>query len=338
MSGKSIKLNKKVIIIGCLIEAILIAFILYSVFYESPTYSSYIEKGQEQLNNEQYEEAIKTFDKALDVNSKGLDAYLGQSDGYIGLKQYDQAIETLEVAAKKISDNPKVYDKLINTCVQAKDIDKANEVVLSVFDAGISANEIDSIKPAPIITPEDKSFEEAITVTIENANDGTIYYTINGEIPTKNDTEYKKPFEIDIDGEYQIMAVKIQENGLIGFPATKEYKIKIDENSYKIDGINYEKYLGSWSDGETTLSINGIEKGVASFNIKLSWVDEVIKTSSSGKIEKGILHFSYTDNWGNTGTGTIRFGEKTIGLSMSESNSKSSVNPGFGNYTAVLNK
>lgn len=334
MKEKSTRINKKVIIIGAIIEVVLIAAILFSIFYEDPTYKTYLSKGQEYLNNNQYERAIESFDKALDIEPSGVEALMGKSDGYMGLEEYDKAIVILE-KAKGISPNdPAIYNKLITACVQSENIEKANAVVMEVVQTGIPTNEITSVQPAPKIAPNSGSYKKAITVKISENKDEPIYYTTNGKTPTAKDNEYKKPIKLKYQGKYRVTAMVIQDNGLIGFPATRDYTIDLETEVEK----KSSNYLGTWTDGETTLNITDISGDEVKFNVSLSWVDEVIKTSSSGKVQDGILSFSYTDNWDNKGTGTMWFDENSITVRFREKESSSATSPGFGKYTAVLHK
>ena len=60
MSDKTSRINKKVLVIGGIIEVVLIAAILFSIFYEDPTYKSCLSEGQEYLSSDQYEKALES--------------------------------------------------------------------------------------------------------------------------------------------------------------------------------------------------------------------------------------------------------------------------------------
>lgn len=334
MSGKITGINKKVIIIGCIIEVILIAAILFSIFYEDPTYKSFLSKGQEQLNNKQYEKAIESFGEALKIDPDGVEALVGQADGYTGIKEYNHAISLLEKAKEINNSDSSIYNKLVTCCIQSENIDKANEIIMEIIQTGVPAADITSVQPAPVITPGSGQYKKAMTVTIDGNGEGTLYYTTNGNIPTIHDKKYEKPIKLSKKGKYRITAITIQDNGLIGFAAKNDYTLDIKESSK----ISFEKYLGTWTDGETTLNITSVEGSKVNFNISLSWVDEVIKTTTSGTVKNGVLNFSYIDNWDNKGTGTMGFNKNSITVIIDETNSDNNDGTGFGHYSAILYK
>lgn len=330
---KTVTINKKVIIIGCILEVLLIGALLFTIFYEDPTYDYYLAKGQDQLKDRQYVTAIETFDKALDLKPNGVEALIGQSDAHMGLEEYDRAIIKLEDAKGISKSNTTIYDKLVTAYVKNENINKANSVVLEVVDAGLPTNEIKSVKPAPTITHEDDEDKNTVTVTIEGSNDESIYYTTNGKTPQTTDKVYAKPITISKPGKFKVLALTIEENGLIGFPAKDTFYIYDEESEPE-----YKNYVGTWTDGETTLKITKSDKDKLSFNISLLWVDEVVKTSSSGTVNDGLLNFTYTDNFDNEGTGTINFKNNSIILIMKETSARSATTPGFGYYSALLTK
>lgn len=342
MSTKETRINKKVIIIACIVEVALIAAILFSIFSDDPDYKTYVSEGQKLLKSKQYEKAIESFDNALDINATGVDALAGKADGYMGLDKYDEAIPLLEKAIGISPSDPTYYDRLITALVKTENIEKANDVITEIIYTNIPTDKITSVLPAPAISPSSGSYDTAIDVTIEGSDDGTLYYTTNGMIPTAGDNKYEKPINLNQKGQHRIMALIIRDNGLIGFPATGDYTLNIEseekESENNKDEAKISSYLGTWTDGETKLSITSVSGDKVKFNIHLSWVDESIKTSSSGTVKDATLNFSYTDNWKNKGTGTITFGKDTIGLKISETKSSSADSPGFGNYSAVLHK
>ncbi len=334
MSEKKSIINKKVLIIAGIVEVVLIAAILFTIFYEDPTYKNYLADGQKQLNNKQYEKAIESFGKALDLNPDGAAALIGLAGGYMGMEEYDKAILNLEKAKKIAPNDPAIYDKLIISFIKSENINSANKVIAEYIQTGLPTDRIKSVQPAPTITPGSGSYKKIITVTIDENSDEPVYYTTDGKVPSAADKKYIKPFKLNNQGKYRITAMTIDDNGLIGFPAIADYTIDLETAVEK----NSKKYMGTWTDGETTLSITDMAGDEVKFNASLNWIDEVIKTSSSGTVSDGVLSFSYTDNWGNKGTGTIWFGENSITIRFREKESTSATSPGFGKYTAKLYK
>lgn len=63
---------------------------------KEPTIQDYLELGQKYLAELNYEEAVVAFTKAIQLDPKHAAAYSGLAEAYVGLDDYDQAIQTLE--------------------------------------------------------------------------------------------------------------------------------------------------------------------------------------------------------------------------------------------------
>ena len=82
---------------------------------------------------------------------------------------------------------------------------------------------------------------EDTVVTIENPlSNATIYYTLNGEVPTAASTPYAAP--VRISGEQIVKAVLVLPNGRASNPVT-EYFYTVDPD---VNGIAYQYYEGRW--------------------------------------------------------------------------------------------
>ena len=74
------------------------------------------------------------------------------------------------------------------------------EFALSVFGIG-------TFLPAPIISPNAGIFTNSVTVTLTDAtNSATIYYTLNGTVPTTNSFVYNGPFQLTNSAVVQAIA------------------------------------------------------------------------------------------------------------------------------------
>lgn len=88
--------------------------------------------GEKYLLNLEYEKAIITFEKILQVDKKNVDAYLGMADAYIGLEELDKAEAIIYRGLEEVQDNNELLDKLIfiqDLIVQFKpELDKKNDL------------------------------------------------------------------------------------------------------------------------------------------------------------------------------------------------------------------
>lgn len=89
--------GKKWGIIGAIL-LILIALIVCISIYNTPAnrLSRQLDLGNRYLEEQNYEQAIVEFDKAIAIDPMSVDAYLGKADAYIGLGDLQSALDTLQ--------------------------------------------------------------------------------------------------------------------------------------------------------------------------------------------------------------------------------------------------
>ena len=103
--------KKKIAGIG-IISAIIVmlsSIFIYASVVKPQKYSEYIDLGNKYLLEENYEEAILAFEKAIKIDAKSTEARVGAAKAYIGNDELDKAIEILE---------------------EAQEIEKTNETIL----------------------------------------------------------------------------------------------------------------------------------------------------------------------------------------------------------------
>lgn len=145
------KLNgRKLGIIGG-IAVVLIALIAGISIYNMPAnrLSRELDLGQRYLEEQNYEQAIVEFDKAIEINPMSVEAYLGKAAAYEGLGDYENALLTLEQGYEKTGDG-----RILSAIQEIKD--KIEPVIESVevLDSSIMPEEDDVI-----IEWEDAVFE-----------------------------------------------------------------------------------------------------------------------------------------------------------------------------------
>lgn len=73
----------------------------------------HLEMANKYLVEKDYERAIVEFDKAIEIEPMNVDAYLGKAKAYVGLDNYDMAIETLEAGYLATQEDDSIKKNLI---------------------------------------------------------------------------------------------------------------------------------------------------------------------------------------------------------------------------------
>lgn len=87
------KVKQRIIVIAILVATV-IGFHIYNM--PENRLARVLDLGQKYLLEEDYEQAIVDFNKALEIDSKDVDAYLGIADAYVGMGNVEAAINILE--------------------------------------------------------------------------------------------------------------------------------------------------------------------------------------------------------------------------------------------------
>lgn len=112
---KTAKNNRKLIpVIAGIV--VLIALITGVSMYNTPVkrMHRHLDLANKYLEEMNYEQAVVEFDKAVAIEPMNADAYLGKAQAYVGLDNYDMAIETLEEGYLATQEDSGVKENLIN--------------------------------------------------------------------------------------------------------------------------------------------------------------------------------------------------------------------------------
>ena len=99
------KKTNKGIIIGIIVAAI-IAFMIGIIIYNGSDndVSEQLDLGQKYLEDQDYEQAIVAFNKAIEIDDKCSEAYVGLVETYIRMGEYDKALETAQKGYERTGD------------------------------------------------------------------------------------------------------------------------------------------------------------------------------------------------------------------------------------------
>lgn len=124
--------SKKKIIIGAVVATIIVllgAIISYSAFFSPEAkYDKYLELGRKYLLEENYEEAIVAFAKAIEIDPKRVEAYEKIADAYIGLGDEEKALEYLNKGYELIkAESLRKYIDKINILIEERKLVEEQE-------------------------------------------------------------------------------------------------------------------------------------------------------------------------------------------------------------------
>ena len=230
--------NKKKIVGISIISAIIVmlsSVFIYANVVKPQKYSEYMDLGNKYLLEENYEEAILAFEKAIKIDAKSTEARVGAAKSYIGNNELDRSIEILEEAQEinKMSEEllkeileiltdiePDVAYEFLDRFVNSVGQNNISQEINSLLD---SANESPS-EPIANLNPGTYIKPISIKLNVNNMKIGhSYYYTTDGSEPNKDSKKYRG--KIDIQQSTTIKLIGYNKNGEFTEVSTLKYII-----------------------------------------------------------------------------------------------------------------
>ncbi|NLZ80650.1 MAG: tetratricopeptide repeat protein [Clostridiales bacterium] len=216
----------------------LIAVIILSVcgvgaciyfFVQYKTVNSYdyqFNQGLTYYENEEYEEAIQSYVKAISFNKKDIKARESAYATYLKLEDYDRAIEQiLEIVY--LDPSPNNYKKLAEVYALNGNTDEINEL-LGEFEGSKIGEALDFYKINDILVSlPGGRYHDYLNLTLESEEDVKIYYTLNNSEPTIESSVYAGEIIIEEVGKTVLRAIAINNFNIASKEIKETYEITL---------------------------------------------------------------------------------------------------------------
>ena len=197
--------KKKIVGLGIILSLtiILASIFVYTNAIKPKKYNEYMSLGNKYLIEESYKEAILAFEKAIKIDAKSTEARVGVAKGYIGINDFDSAMEILKEAQNLDKTNEKLLKEIIDILTPV-DSEVAYEFLNTFVDEVGEENISEYIKnllseskelPSDIkVSPEPGKYINSISIKLrpDSVKIGhSYYYTVDGTNPNKESNKYR---------------------------------------------------------------------------------------------------------------------------------------------------
>lgn len=223
------------------------AFGAYFGIRRQSDYGYQLRKGMEYYESQQLEEAIRYLKRAqeLQSNTEGADErpllYLART--YEQLGEYEMASDLLTSLLEfSLEEKEKlaVYEELFQTLQKAGKSGKINGLIEGCKEESIQRRLFSYRIEKPTVSIRGGVYHYYINPQLQAAY-GTIYYTLDGSMPTEESTKYDGKISLQ-EGDNLLTAVAINEEGIVSEQLFEVYTLDFDvpeDTTNKNDSIDY---------------------------------------------------------------------------------------------------
>lgn len=178
-----------------------------------------------------YEKAIACYNRALELDEDNIELQFSLAEVYF-LKnnkiEYEYLLRDIARNENATTEQlDRAYGKLIAIYRARGDYKTINELLMNSNDEQLLSTYQNYIARTPEFSVKEGYYTSIQILKLSALGTGKIYYSMDGSEPDENSDQYTAPIILE-DGDYQIKAVFINDNGIVSDVAVKEYHIDND--------------------------------------------------------------------------------------------------------------
>lgn len=230
---KKIKFNQKYpffskVIIGVVL-LVIFGVIFFAVRYtQEHSFDYQYEKAISYAKEGDYGQAINSLERAIDLDDENIDLIIMKADYYTLYGFRDTSKSILENAIMSGQDTLEIYDILISYYVEESNYSAIVSLVSNTSNSLVYEKYKHYISLPPRFSSAPGVFYNKISLELLSNGSGTIYYTLNGTLPSESSEKYKEPLYLE-EGEHQINAVFINDEGVRSDLISGTFKIDLSK-------------------------------------------------------------------------------------------------------------
>ncbi len=219
----------------------LICLLIYFLFLQGLLASVLTDHGARAMENEKYETAIAKYASALSLKKNREEIYLGYAKALIATQDFEKAAEILGQGIDRISGSEALYLCRVEALVKEGKIGDAAEFLDNIEDSYINKS-LQEQRPADIsYSPTKGKYDASQKVTFQVREGETIYYTLNGSVPTLSSTVYREP--ITVASSMTINAIAVSDDYMVSPLLEISYEINNENEAIEFEDYKIEKMV-----------------------------------------------------------------------------------------------
>ncbi|MBR1771676.1 MAG: chitobiase/beta-hexosaminidase C-terminal domain-containing protein [Lachnospiraceae bacterium] len=213
--------------------------------YYSPEYQT--QKARQLVAAGQYDKAILFIERAMELDPLNVDLKLDMAQVYFFKNDKDSYAYWLQsIVQDPGADREQLesaYGKLIAIYRAREDYQAINDMLLACPDETIRMAYQSYLAESPQFSVTTGEYDEVKALKLTVTGGGKIYYSMDGQEPGEDQILYTAPILLE-NGDYEVKAVYINENGVRSAVVTHSYHIAVAEleaPELSVDSGTYER-------------------------------------------------------------------------------------------------
>ena len=221
---KAMRRKRRRLVLGMMLLFLLVIGVLIFVLYQN-SYTGQVKKGNKAALEQNYDEAIAYYQKAMKKAPERPEAYTELSKIYVLEGDEEKAEEIFLSAVKKYPKNVELYEATIQFYISIEEEAKVSELLEDAEDSiRLELNEYIS-DPPEFSLDDSETYDDVQQLTLTSSG-AEIYYTLDGSEPTvESAKKYTEPLQIG-EGETTVKAISVNKTGIPSLSDSRTYDVK----------------------------------------------------------------------------------------------------------------
>lgn len=176
------------------------------------------------IDEQDYYKAEKIYEQLRKNNMEDAYWYVKEAEVKLMLEK-EEAAYKLAISAIALNENTDIaYEFLFSYLETQEKYEEINQYLKNCSSEKIKETYKEYLCEVPALNYTSGNYDNSLELIFEKGYEGTIYYTLDASIPTKNSSKYESSLKIG-NGTHILKAVYENKFGMLGEPVVYEYTI-----------------------------------------------------------------------------------------------------------------